>query len=69
MKLVYSTISTTTSYHNQSMVFSPVFSKYVPTRIRNMSPIRKKQEMIRIFAEAFDYGNVFSKSKTNIDKD
>ena len=51
------------------MVFSPVFSKYVPTRIRNMSPIRKKQEMIRIFAGAFDYGNVFSKSKTNIDKD
>ena len=25
--------------------------------------------MIRIFAEAFGYGNIFSKSKTNMDKD
>ena len=24
--------------------------------------------MIRIFALAFDYGNIFSKSKTNMDK-
>ena len=25
--------------------------------------------MIRIFAQAFDFGNIFSESKTNIDED
>ena len=51
------------------MMLLPVFSKYVLSRIRNLFLIQKKQVMIRIFAEAFDYCNIFSKSKTNIDED
>ena len=38
-------------------------------RIRNIFPFKEKQAMIRIFAQAFVYGNIFSKSKTNMDDD
>ena len=51
----------------QSIIFLPVISKYVLSRIKNIFPIRKNKAMIRIFAEAFDFGNIFSKSKINID--
>ena len=34
----------------QSIIFLPVLSKYVLTRIRNIFPIQKNKAMIRIFA-------------------
>ena len=37
--------------------------------MRNIFPTQKNQAMIRILAWAFDYGNIFSKPKTNMDKD
>ena len=54
----------------QSIIFLPVFSsKYVRSRIRNIFPIQKKQPMIRILAQAFNYENIFSKSKINMNED
>ena len=54
----------------QSITFLSVFSsKYVLNRIRNIFPIQKYHTIIRIFIQAFDYGNIFSKSKTNMDED
>ena len=49
LKLVHATsISTIAPWHNQSIIFLLVFSKYVLSRIRNIFPIQKKQAMIQI---------------------
>ena len=48
----------------QSIKFLAVFSKYVLSRKRNIFPIQKIKAMIRIFALAFNFGNIVSKSKT-----
>ena len=37
--------------------------------MKNICPIEKNEAMVRIFAQAFDFGNIFSKSKTNVDED
>ena len=48
------------------MIFLPVFSKYVLNIIRNIFPIQKRQPMIQIFSYAFNYDNIFLKSKINM---
>ena len=63
-------ISTCDSFLNnniliQSMIFLPVLSKYVQTRIRNIFPIQKKDAMIW----SIRFEQIFSKSKTNMDED
>ena len=52
----------------ESIIFLQVFSKYALSKIRNIFPIHKKQAMIRIFASAFNYGNVFLKRNMDEDK-
>ena len=50
-KIVHTTsMSTITSENNQSIIFPPVFSKYILSGIRIIFPIQKKRGMIRIFA-------------------
>ena len=51
------------------MASSFQYFKYVLNKVRNIFSIQKNEAMIRIFAEAFDFGNIFSKSKTNMDED
>ena len=53
----------------QSITLLPVSSnEYVLRKVRNIFPIQKEQALIRIFALTFDYGNIFSKSTANMDK-
>ena len=48
----------------------PIFAKYTCTeQNKKYIPYSKKQAVIRVFAKAFDYGDIFLKSKARMDDD
>ena len=46
----------------------PIFAKYACTeQNKKYIPYSKKQPVIRVFAKAFDYGDIFLESKASMD--